>query len=1120
MAFTSLDELLTSESPADSAYNTGSLLSSVLQGSPARIGAAPMTPFAAQTPQVMTSIIEATPYTPVNPFLLPEAEKERYASQLLARRAGGVQVLGSLANIQNQQQKIRELETLGSLLGGASEGMTLGFGNELTAATMAPFSGKTYGELLDEQRRMAATRPGAQLIGSLVGGIAPNILSGGVGYARTVAQTGRTAPTLAEKVLLGTTTGELNAARKASGMVGTLEKVPALTRMGELATIGAGQTALYGAGSAEPTADQTVSEALAQRAIGGVTGGAVGAAGGSLLGALGVGVDKTIPFGKRIYGKVGRTFGTQKMSQREADTVVANTLESLGVTEGKIDDAITKQNTSSNPLAKTLTTDELIQEPQLSALRQVAEKSQSGTGPADFLAQEQKQMAILAQELAKVAAEPDPAKRAIVGDEIQRSIQERVVRAHKVGNALYEKIPGDVKLDKGTLSKDIEDLENVLYPEEKGRLSSRINQILGVLRKTGDTDATAGLVKGPSVSSEQVTARQLINARSALLEESRKLQAAGNTDEALLAAEAAAVLHSKITSDPEIAKKFGRANEFWSNMWDTYHKGYIKNLTDSTIISPETVAPTVASNVASFEQFMRQTGYNVEQLQNVLGEKFAEFNKLGRDVDAKLNWIDNNLALFTDREVNDLISNTPIGVKYRRTLEAAKQTLLYAKETFKAKAQSKNIAAYQPGLDTFASQDIPELATTAMSARASARSESAKTTEAAMRQFFRDKQRQTIGQALTGVGAGAVAGQTVAGPVGMLAGAITAGTFALGRARKITKENETAALLNESLVAALRDPNRAKRAFLRRRLTASEKPVKESFKGATIADALIRKGTGPAAAAGTTATAKQEQPTKQKEFTSLDEMLTESEVPSTSMVDKISQVLLPSAEAAERTSSDKVAAAQAKLQARGPKPQGNVVKPAVVKGKPELRPTVKPKAKSVPLPSVGGEWSQVRVNALKKAFSMTKAEQKTLLNNYVTKRPYEALLKKVDPLTKAVIMTESRGDHAQISPVGAIGLMQIMPGTASHLRINPYDPEENIRGGMKYLKGLIGKYNNTELGLAAYNWGPGNVDKAVKFLESKRIKPTFSNMAKYARKIGVPQETLDYIPRVKANYKR
>jgi len=1114
MAFTSLDELLTSEPPADSAYNTGTLLSSVLQGSPARIGAAPMTPFAAQTPQIMTPVVEATPYTPVNPFLLPEAEKERYASQLLARRTGGVQVPGSLANIQNQQQKIRELETFGSLLGGASEGMTLGFGNELTAATMAPFSGKTYGELLDEQRRMAATRPGAQLIGSLVGGIVPNILSGGVGYARTVAQTGRTAPTLAEKVLLGTTTGELNAARKASGMVSKLEKVPALTRMGELATIGAGQTAFYGAGGAEPTADQTVSEALAQRAMGGVTGGAVGAAGGSLLGALGVGVDKAIPLSKRIYEKVGRTFGTQKMSQREADTVVANTLESLGVTEGKIDDAITKQNTSSNPLAKTLTTDELIQEPELSALRQVAEKAQSGVGPADFFRQEQKQMAVLEQELAKVAAEPDPAKRAVLGDEIQRSIQDRITRAHSIGNALYEKIPGDVKLNKGTLSQDIADLENTLYPEEKGRISSRIRQILGFVKEKG----TAKTIKyGPA---QEITARQLINARSALLEESRKLQAAGNTDEALLAGEAAAVLHSKITSDPEIAKKFGRANDFWSNMWDTYHKGYIKNLTDSTVISPETVVPTVTSNVASFEQFMRQTGYNVEQLQNVLGAKFAEFNKLGRDVDAKLKWIDNNLALFTDRKVNDLISNTPIGTKYRRTLEAAKQSLLYAKEAFQAKAQGKEAAGYKLGLDTFGSKDLPELATIAISARASAGSESAKTTEAAMRQFFRDKQRQTIGQALTGIGAGAVGGQAVAGPVGMLAGAITAGTFALGRARKIAKENETASLLNESLVAALRDPNRAKRAFLRRRLSVGEKPIKESFKGATIVDALVGKGAGPAAAVGTTATKKQEQPSK-PEITSLDDIISAAEAPQQSALDKLSQVLLPSAEAAERTpASSKVAAAQAKLQARGPKPQGNVVKPSVVKGKPELRPSLRPKSKSIPLPSVGGEWSQTRVNALKKAFSMTKSEQKTLLNNYVAKRPYEALLKKVDPLTKAVIMTESQGNHAQISPVGAIGLMQIMPGTASHLRINPYDPEENVRGGMKYLKSLIGKYNNTELGLAAYNWGPGNVDRAIKFLDSKKIKPTFSNMAKYARKIGIPQETLDYIPRVKANYKR
>ncbi len=1110
MAFTSLDDIIAADS-TDSAYNTGTLLSSRLTS--------------ALSPQVMTPIGETPVSTPVNPFLLPEPEKRRIEAGILARRAAPAYVPGSQADIRLRQQQIRNQEALGSLLGGISEGATFGFGNELTAAALAPFSEQTYGQLLAEQRRMAGTVPSAQLVGEIGGSLIPALLSGGAGYAGQVARTGRTAPTVAEKVLLGTTSAELaaarNAALKTAGALGPLEKVGIGTRLRDLATVGAAQTALFGAGAAEPSADATVGEAIKQRIAGAATGGVAGAAGGTLLGALGAAATGVGPAAKRGYDTLSKKFTS--ISQGEADAVVANTLESLGVTEQKIDDAITKQSTSTNPLAKTLTTDELVQEPELSALRQISEKATSGVGPEDFFTQEKKQMAILEQELAKIATEPDPTKRAVVGDQIQQNIKDRITRAHAIGNKLYEKVPDELLLDKGTLNKDLLDLEKTLYPEEKGRLSSRISQILNVLREAGEKDVTAELVKGPAVSAEQVTARQLVNARSALLEESRKLQAAGNSDEALLAGEAAALLHQKIMSDPAIASKYQRANDFWSNMWDTYHKGYIKNLTDSTVISPENVVANATSNVAAFEQFMRQTGYNVEQLRDVLGTKFAEFNKLGRDVNAKIDWINNNLALFADRRVNDLISQTPIGTKYRRTLEAAKQTLLQAKEVFEARKEAKEAVGYKLGLDTFGQKDLPELATIAISARANAGGESAKAIEAGLRQFFRDKIRQTSGMALTGIGAtiggAAATGGLYAGVPGAVAGALVAGGGVAARVARLAKQNKDAALLNESLVAALRDPNRAKSAFVRRRIVEASGKAKKDIQGSTLTDALVSKGTAPTAVAGMTPEQPKKEEPRKPELMSLDDIIGAAEAPQQSTLDKISQVLIPSAQAAERTSSDKVAAAQAKLRARGPQPQGNVRK-ASVSGKPVLRPQLQKKTKEPPAPPVGGNWSQERVNALKTAFRMNKSEQRGLLQQFATNKPYDNFLKEVDPLTRAVIMTESTGDHTKISPVGAIGLMQIMPGTAAHLRINPYDPEENVRGGMQYLKQMKDKYKDTDLALAAYNWGPGNVDRAVSYLRKKNVSPTFKNMVKYASKIGVPQETINYIPKVKANIRK
>ena len=116
------------------------------------------------------------------------------------------------------------------------------------------------------------------------------------------------------------------------------------------------------------------------------------------------------------------------------------------------------------------------------------------------------------------------------------------------------------------------------------------------------------------------------------------------------------------------------------------------------------------------------------------------------------------------------------------------------------------------------------------------------------------------------------------------------------------------------------------------------------------------------------------------------------------------------------------------------------------------------------------------------------------------------------PIIRAIIKQESAGKPRAISSAGARGLMQLMPGTAKELGVNPDDPADNIKGGTKYIEKQLRSFKDTRLALAAYNWGPGNMRKHL-----KRMGTT--NWAKLAASPHMPKETKNYVMKVLGNYK-
>ena len=160
------------------------------------------------------------------------------------------------------------------------------------------------------------------------------------------------------------------------------------------------------------------------------------------------------------------------------------------------------------------------------------------------------------------------------------------------------------------------------------------------------------------------------------------------------------------------------------------------------------------------------------------------------------------------------------------------------------------------------------------------------------------------------------------------------------------------------------------------------------------------------------------------------------------------------------------------------------------------------------IPPTSGRWERVVTAKAAPARAMPATDSRRFAvdsrSRYASHIEAAAIANNVDAaLIRAVITAESGYNPSAVSRAGAVGLMQLMPETASRYNVeNSRDPEQNIHGGTRYLRDLLTMFNNDlRLAIAAYNAG----EQAV---------------MKYGNRIPPYRETIAYVPKVMKFYQR
>lgn len=777
---------------------------------------------------------------------------------------------------------------------------------------------------------------------------------------------------------------------------------------------------------------------------------------------------------KVVAGKVGKTAAEIKSEalpiaspkrRAEQKGLVADVFDQAGVTKEMLDQVIERKRNPVTAYDANKSTSELLddlgykdQAEKLAVIEAFAAESPAGQLPA--LKRAQAQGANAEDQIATLMESPDPDKR-----------------------ALGQKLEAEFTASKEAAKQEYEDLYTKLYEtSDKDRITS--TNLPNLLRKAASKYLPEGYAADKNVIDKVVNVfekknsydiRDLVGASSRLKEEARDLYAKKtNIDSRLASAaeDASKVIDALIENDPRFGQHFAKANQARADFAMKYQRGRVAQVGREFDMSPENIAAELSQNTDQWVQGMKVFGDNPEATRALITQKLDGFTKLG-SIDEKIKWLDSNIDLFKSTDQVGAVRQA------REGLMAAKK---YMEQQKRLKKVGESLSLEGIG--------IGDLQRTAITSAAADLPESGKAALQSLRQVTRDKGRQAaagMSRMISGLSA------PLLSPVAALLARATLG-------RSVANIEASISQINRTLVSALNDPEKARRLmeFAGKRgeaLTAG----KQKYGGMLgrgkqgLAESLGSKGTTAAVRAGVVqpllgALGGIQQPKTSEQFgrdvSGIAPIVAPTPTPSAAPTKKIQSI-------------DELLEDETPTPTKAPS-------------------TLEKIASAInPISEAEAATRKSKIPIFKTREQKVKYLQKQAAQFDVKKE-----IKNYSKMTQAVAEVESGIDHAKLSPVGAVGTMQIMPETAKALGINPYDPRQNIEGGEKYLDYLHNRFKKAPLTFAAYNMGEGKLNRMIKQAGS-------TNWNTIVRKIGIkskrnpngiPEETIAYVPKVMRNY--